>query len=236
MFFPSVRPRVVLGFLAAAVLLAPLDTARADLVWSPQTGWSIEGGSLSGLTGEEGRNALDMMNKARSAEENGRLRSAGKAYEKIVQRYPNSIYSPEALYRAGRVFLAHKEFYRAFQDFQNVLNRYPNTKRFNEIIGEEYHIASALLDGARNHVFFGLFPGFSGRERALGYFEVILQNAPYSDYAPLALMNIANGHQKFDNIIEAAPRHSPSLPSPPPSCHARGTCLAKQTAPQEDSR
>ena len=48
-----------------------------------------------------------------------------------------------------------------------------------------------------------MIPGFQSRERALGYFEVILSNAPYSDYAPLALMNIANGHQKFDNIPEA---------------------------------
>src|SRR5476649_164265 len=150
MRFPSARLPVVLGFLAAGLPFLAFNSARADLVWSPQTGWNIEGGALSGLTGEEGRNALDLMNKARTAEENGSLRRAGKTYEQVAKKYPNSIYSPEALYRAGRTFLAYKEYYRSFQDFQGVLDRYPNTKRFNEIIGEEYHIASALLDGARN--------------------------------------------------------------------------------------
>ncbi|HWA10902.1 MAG TPA: outer membrane protein assembly factor BamD [Opitutaceae bacterium] len=202
MRLPSVRLPVVLGFLAAGSLFLALPPARADLVWNATGGWTIEGGALSGLTGEEGRNALDLMNKARASEEKGSLRRAGKTYEEVARKYPNSIYSPEALYRAGKVFLAHKEYYRSFQDFQGVLDRYPNTKRFNEIIGEEYHIASALLDGAHSRFFFGMFPGFASRERALGYFEVVLANAPYSDYAPLALMNIANGHQKFSNIPE----------------------------------
>lgn len=200
---PSARFPLVLRFLAAGFPFLLIDSARADLVWSAQTGWSIEGGALSGLNAEEGRNALDLMNKARASEEGGSLRRAGKTYEKVVQKYPNSIYSPEALYRAGKVFLAHKEYYRSFQDFQGVLDRYPNTKRFNEIVGEEYRIASALLDGAHSRIFYGLLPGFAGRERALGYFEVVLQNAPYSDYAPLALMSVANGHQKFGNIPEA---------------------------------
>ena len=38
---------------------------------------------------------------------------------------------------------------KAFDDFQQVLARYPNTRRFNEIVGEQYRIAAALLDGAK---------------------------------------------------------------------------------------
>jgi outer membrane protein assembly factor BamD len=203
MRFPFVRPPAVLVFAAAGLFLLLSASVRADLVWNPKTGWNIEGGALSGLTGDEGRNALDLMNKARAAEEAGSLRHAAKTYEKVASKYPNSIYSPEALYRAARAFLARKEYFRAFDDFQGVLSRYPNTKRFNEIIGEQYRIASALLDGARSRILWGTIPGFVNRERALGYFEIIIQDAPYSDYAPLALMNIASGHQKFSNDEDA---------------------------------
>jgi outer membrane protein assembly factor BamD len=185
----------VLGFLASV--------ARADLVWTKQTGWRVEGGALSGLAGADGTNALDQMNKARDAEENGSLRSAIKIYEAVGKRYPNSIYAPEALYRAARLQLARKEYNKAFEDYQTVLGRYPNTKRFNEIVGEQYRIASAMLDGARKRIFFGILPGFTQREKALEYFETILVNAPYSDYAPLALMNIARGHQKLGDTEEA---------------------------------
>ena len=176
---------------------------RADLVWNAQTGWRVEGGILSGLTGTDGRNALDMMNKARAAEENGNLASAARTYEKVAKKYMSSIYAPEALYRAAHARLSRKQYNKAFDDFQEIILRYPNTKRFNEIIGEQYRIASALLDGARSRIFWGIIPGFRNRDKAVLNFEIILNNAPYSDYAPLALMNIARGHQKLGNHEEA---------------------------------
>ncbi|MEO5958926.1 MAG: outer membrane protein assembly factor BamD [Opitutaceae bacterium] len=182
------------------LLIAP---SRADLVWTKQTGWRVEGGTLSGLAGPEGRNALDQMNKARDAEESGSPGSAIRSYTAIARRYPNSVYAPEALYRSARLRLARKQYAKAFDDFQLVLARYPNTKRFNEITGEQYRIASALLDGARGRIFFGLVPGFAQREKSIEFFEAILVNAPYSDYAPLSLMNIARAHQKLGNVEDS---------------------------------
>ena len=199
-FLPA---RALAAFLRLAVFGLIATFARADLVWTKQTGWRIEGGALSGLAGAEGRNALEQMNKARASEEDGSSRSAIKGYQAIAKRYPNSIYAPEALYRSARLHLTRKEYTKAFEDFQQVLGRYPNTRRFNEIIGEQYRIASALLDGARGRMFFGLLPGFRQRDKAIEYFETILVNAPYSDYAPLSLMNIARGHQKLGNTEDA---------------------------------
>jgi outer membrane protein assembly factor BamD len=192
---------VVCVILSFCCIIA--GVARADLVWTAQTGWRVEGGALSGLAGAEGRNALDQMNRARSAEEAGSRRSAIKTYQAVAKRYPNSIYAPEALYRSAKLRLAGKDYTKAFEDFQQVLGRYPNTPRFNEIIGEQYRIASALLDGARGRMLWGLLPGFKQRDKAIEYFETILVNAPYSDYAPLSLMNVARGHQRLGNTEDA---------------------------------
>jgi outer membrane protein assembly factor BamD len=194
-------PAVLCLFVSLLGVLAA--TLRADLVWTPQTGWSVEGGALSGLAGAEGRNALDQMNRARTSEEAGSRRSAIRTYQSVAKRYPNSIYAPEALYRSARLRLAGKNYTKAFEDFQQVLSRYPNTRRFNEIVGEQYRIASALLDGARGRMLWGLLPGFKQRDKAIEYFETILANAPYSDYAPLALMNVARGHQRLGNVENA---------------------------------
>ena len=201
MRLPLVRPLAVLAFCTA--LFGFLAAARADLVWTPQTGWRVEGGALSGLAGPEGRKALDLMNDARSSEERGSQRSAIGTYGKVAKKYPNSIYAPEALYRSAKLRLAGKDFTKAFEDFQGVVGRYPNTKRFNEIIGEQYRIASALLDGARGRMLWGMLPGFKSREKGIEYFETILINAPYSDYAPLSLMNVARGHQLLRNTENA---------------------------------
>jgi outer membrane protein assembly factor BamD len=190
-----------LTVLISTWLLAAV--ARADLVWSPATGWRVEGGALSGLAGPQGRNALDTMNKARTNEEKGSLGSAISQYNSVGKKYPNSIYAPEALYRSGMLYLKRRQYNKAFDSFQQVLSRYPNTRRFNEIVGEQYRIASALLDGSRNRIMFGLLPGFQQREKSIEYFETILANAPYSDYAPLALMNIARGHSYLRETAEA---------------------------------
>lgn len=196
------RPLATLGLLFS-VLGFLVGAARADLVWSRETGWRLESGALAGLTGADGRKALDLMNAARTSEENGSRRSAIKSYTNVARRYPNSIYAPEALYRSAQLRLAGKDYTKAFEDFQQVIGRYPNTKRFNEIIGEQYNIARALLNGARGRMLWGLLPGFVARERALGYFETIIVNAPYSDYAPLSLMNVAIGHQKLGSTEDA---------------------------------
>jgi outer membrane protein assembly factor BamD len=187
--------------IVASVLLAA--RARADLVWTPQAGWQLEGGVLSGLAETEGRNAIDLMNKARAAEEKGRYGSALRNYGKVATKYPNSIWAPEALYRSAHVRLLRKQYYQAFEAYQVIIGRYPSTKRFDQIIGEQYRIATALLNGARNHFFFALIPGFTNRERGVQYCEQIVLNAPYNAYAPLALMESAGGQRRIGNVEEA---------------------------------
>lgn len=191
-------------FGTITVLLLSLLVPRlaAELVWSPSTGWQVEGGALSGLAGVDSVNALELMNRARDAEERNSHRSALRTYKKVYEDHTNSIYAPEALYRIAKIRLKRKQYYKAFESYQAILSRYPSYERFNEVTGEQYRIAAALLDGARNYLW-GVIPGFKNRDRAVVYFETVVFNAPYSDYAPLALMNVARAHQKRGNDPEA---------------------------------
>jgi outer membrane protein assembly factor BamD len=196
--------RSVLPFgIAAALALLVSPRLAADLVWSPSAGWQVEQGALSGLVGAQGRTALDLMNKARRDEDKGNKGAAIKEYEKVASKYQASVFAPEALYRAGTILASRRQYYKAFNEFQSVLRRYPNTKRFNEVIGEQYRIATALLNGKHNRIFGGRFPGWANRTKGIEFCEVILLNAPYSDYAPLALMDIARGQQFIKSPDEA---------------------------------
>jgi len=189
--------------VSCLALAVATGSARAGLVWTPQAGWTVSGDSaLKGILPEEGRGALEAMNKARATEENGGRSAAMSDYERIARKYPHSIYAPEALYRAARIRLDRQQYSKSFDEFQDIVTRYPGTAHFDDIIGEQYRIASALLGGARNH-YFGVIPGFKTRAKGIEYFEKILVTAPYSDYAPLALMNIAHGHQQLGQIDEA---------------------------------
>jgi outer membrane protein assembly factor BamD len=200
----AITPLSRLGALALFLSLALLPALRAvELDWSAHTGWIVPEGQASGLAGTDAREALNVMNRARMTEENGNVRAAIKLYERVAKDHANSVFAPEALYRAGRLYLTRSQYYKAFESFQNLLASYPNYPGFNEVIGEQYRIAAALLDGARNRFWGGTLPGLKNRDRAIMYFETILFNAPFSDYAPLALMNIARAHQRQGNEYEA---------------------------------
>lgn len=194
-------PTLLLPAVLAALVLFPARLA-ADLVWTPQDGWKVQGGVLAGLAGDESRNALDLMNKARNAEEAGEDGRALKAYTQVTKKYPNSVYAAEALYRTGLIQQKQRKYHKAFQSYQFLVQVYPNSEKFNEVIGEQYRIASDLADGKRAKTW-NWFPGFKSRERAVAYFETIVITAPYSDYAPLALMNAARGYKKMNETPAA---------------------------------
>lgn len=198
----TAQSRFSLVLFALALSFALTGQARAELVWTPQNGWQLEGGALTGGSGEEAKGALGFMNKARGAEEKGHLWTAARYYNKTAKKYPNSVYAPEAQYRLGKTQLSRKKYVKAFDAFQSVATRYPSTTHYNEIIGLQYSIGAALLDGARGRVL-GIFPGFTNREKGLECMEVVLSEAPYSDYAPIALMSIARGHDYLKNNEEA---------------------------------
>ncbi|HXQ81438.1 MAG TPA: tetratricopeptide repeat protein [Opitutaceae bacterium] len=189
-------------WIAAAFMLGATTRLAADLTWDPRTGWQVEASSLAGLTGAQGRAALNMMNKARRYEDAGSRGSAIKAYEKVAAKYQGTVFAPEALFRAGMILLQRRQYYQSFKDFQEMQRRYPNTKRFNEAVGEQYRIATALANGAHNRAW-GFLPMISNRTRGIEYLEVILLDAPYSDYAPLVLMDIARGDQYIKDTDEA---------------------------------
>lgn len=186
----------------ASALFFPPARLGADLVWTPEGGWKIEGGVMSGLSGGEARNALELMNKARSAEEKSDYGSALRTYKRVIKNYPQSIYAPEACYRTAYIRLARHQYDKAFTAFQEIVTRYPNTPKFNQVISEQFRIANAVFNGARNRLW-GVVPLGKNREKAIPYYEQILYNAPYSEQAPAALMSIAKAHQRFNNVPEA---------------------------------
>lgn len=198
------RPSRLLRTLGLLLLALLVPTwLHAELVWTPGNGWQIEGGALATFAGEEGRNALDIMNRARTAEEAGRHGRALRLYKRVTRNYSKSVFGPEAHFRTAQIRLAQKNYVKAFTAYQSIVTAYPNYEKFDLVIAEQYRIASAVADGGRTRWMWGLLPGFSKRETAIGYFEYVIANAPYSDYAPLALMRVAQLHKRYRSKIEA---------------------------------
>lgn len=191
---PHARRRI--GFFITFVLVwaIALPVVRADIVWDKQAGWRVEGGALSAFVDSpEGKNAKTIMDAARRAEDAGEKGKALKGYNRVAKKYPASMFAPEALFRSAGLYEQRRQFSKAFRNLQRVISEHPSYPRFNAVLAAEYRIADQLAGGARPR-YFGVIPGFKQREKGLEFFEQVIVNAPYSEYAPLALMNAAKGY------------------------------------------
>lgn len=185
-------PRV--QFLVSALILlfafAPDARAETKITWTAETGYRSEEVDLSGLLPEEQQKILKWMNTARLAEEKGSYSRAIRLYKRVSKRYPKNQYSPEAYHRTALIQLERKKIDKAFEAFNTIAWVYPNYGSFNETMGEMYKIAVDRLETHRDKIFW-VIPGFKNTDRAIQYFERIVAIAPYSDYAPISIMNVA---------------------------------------------
>lgn len=159
--------------------------------------------------------ATVLMDEANSAKAKGNNGKALDLYKKVWTDYEDTSLAPEALYQAGLIYKGRHQYSKAFDRFNEILANYPGYPRFNEVINEEFGIASELMEGKRPYIF-GVVPGFKNYKDSIKYFEGVVDNAPSSEYAPVALMNIAliaNKNNDEEESIDALERLTDNYPS-----------------------
>ncbi len=201
-------------FLLIAGLLTP---ANAALVWQKDKGWQIEGGVLENVIKDkpDAQNALEAMNKAAAAQNDGNFSQAMSYYKIVVQEYPLSIFTPDAYLQLAILFKQDGQFSEAYRCLELIIKNYPSFEKYNAVISEEYDLASTIQKGARPYMW-GWLPWFKDFSLAIKIYESVIENAPFSDYAPMALMNIsliANEIDKQEIAIDALDRIINSYPT-----------------------
>ncbi|MCC5806697.1 MAG: outer membrane protein assembly factor BamD [Opitutales bacterium] len=142
-----------------------------------------------------------LYERAMRSLERGNNRTAERRFRRVARRYPLSDYAAQSLYQQGILAFDRRNMRRSFESFQTLLARHPEFPRFNEVVEYQFEIALSLAEG-RGMRWLGIIP-YRALNRSRQYFEIIVFNAPYSDYAPLALMNSARISERQGNIPEA---------------------------------
>lgn len=145
--------------------------------------------------------ARPIYQKALAYQREGKSRRALAAYKDVFGKYPASDFAAQALYNSGIIYYERQKWRKSFTAFQTILAYHADFPLFNELVGYQFRIALAQAEGDGIRFLF-VFP-YKALNQAVEYFEVIVGNAPYSDYAPLALMNVALIHQYKGQTIEA---------------------------------
>ena len=118
----------IIRSVGVAVLCVAYCAVRADLVWTPDKGWQVQGGVLANVLGENinVQNALEAMNEGKKALDEGDYWAALGYYQIVVNDYPNSIFAPEAYYQMSQALVKRGQFMDAFDALQEIVKKYPD--------------------------------------------------------------------------------------------------------------
>ena len=146
--------------------------------------------------------------KAEEKYATGKTKAAKRLSRKIIRRYPNSPFAAKALALKAEIHKDNERWVKCFNELQRIVDEYPQYQNFNKINSDQFDCATALMEGSRGRLFW-ILPGFKQYGKAVSQFEQILENAPYNDLAPFALMNVALLSEKTsdtENAIDALDR------------------------------
>jgi outer membrane protein assembly factor BamD len=158
------------------------------------SGPSAEAGTLRRGKNEEKIDgkvpAAARLELGQEAEARGDMGDALHLYKYLARHHCQDREAPFALERMGEIYLQRHRFQSAFCQFQKILEKYPNYDHYGRVVDREFETAERMMVGQRNY-FLGVVPGFKNREGAIDFFKKIVEQAPYGERAPQALMNIA---------------------------------------------
>jgi outer membrane protein assembly factor BamD len=191
-----------LGFLillALVLALLPTRTAAA-LIYVPGEGWYYE---PYGSTGAWQRpHAREQLEVAEQAFTNKTYSTTLHAAHRILLMWPQSDYAPRAAYLVGRCLEVRHKDEAAFNSYQQIIEKYPKSGQFNEVLWRQYEIANRFLGGEWFKVW-NLIPLYPSMDETAKLYDKIVANGPYSEVAPHAQMNIGTAREKQKNYAAA---------------------------------
>lgn len=123
------------------------------------------------------------------------------AFRRFLKTYPASTFASKAQFRIAELLEAKGNLSKAFDAYQTLVTRYPDTPEFDQAVAQQILIANKYLDAKRVHVLgIDLIPG---AERAQTMYESILKSAPYTKHAAISQFNLGLSFERQGKSAEA---------------------------------
>jgi outer membrane protein assembly factor BamD len=150
-------------------------------VWTPETNkWTNPKYAVKDTPQEQLKVGLDLY-------EAKEYKKAIREFEKLLKTYPRARQAPDAQFAIGKCYEDQGALYRAFKEYQVVIDKYPFSELAAEIVRKQYDIGLSLLEGKTG----GLAAAFSASEyNAVDVFRTVIKNAPYGELAAPAQYKI----------------------------------------------
>lgn len=121
--------------------------------------------------------------------ETGDYKEAYKGFKKVIVNYPDAKEAAEAQYYIGRCLESMEQPYKAYLEYQKVIDIYPNSKRINEIVKRQYDIGEFFLNREPKK-WLGISLYDFVEHPTIVIFQTLVDKVPYSEYASQAQYKI----------------------------------------------
>lgn len=187
--------------------------SEALWVWTPQTNkWENPKLTVKGTPAEQLEFSIELYHAKQ-------FEKAVAEFKKLIKYYPRAREAAEAQFYLGVIEEEEGNYSKAFKNYQTVVDKYPFSERFGEIIQRQYNIGVKLLEGKAKKRF---FQGGMGTEAlVVDIFRTVIKNSPYGPYAAPSQYNIALYLQGEGLLPEARDEFEKTLNDYPESAWAQ---------------
>ena len=193
--------RTTKRFLALACLvvlfcLALPTNCPAPLIWRKGEGWSYERAGVTAANSPK-----EQLAYGKQLQEQKRYGDALSAYRRLIRRWPTSSAVQDARMGSAECLTALGYYYKAFKEYQQMIEKNPNSPYFDTALHRQFEIGNLFLAGERVKVM-GLRL-FSGLDKAVEVYEQVVKNGPFSDVGPQAQFRIGLVYEKQKDYLSA---------------------------------
>ncbi|PYI45819.1 MAG: hypothetical protein DMF11_10460 [Verrucomicrobia bacterium] len=203
--------------LAAAALLLP-EPGTASVIFKPGQKAKYVAPGEEELSG----NAAELFQIAQTAEKEGNLKRALKAYKTLIKHHPKDSLAPAALYRGAQLQEQLHEYTPAADSFRELVEKYPTSPHFEDAIEAQFRIGELYLNGKKLKVL-GI-PLASSLDRAVTIFANVVRTARYGKYTARAQFDIGLAREKEganDAALQAYQAVADKFPNEPVAVDAQ---------------
>jgi len=185
--------------LVAAAVLSPVRSP-APLMYVPGEGWYYE--PFGENAHWQRSRAKDQLQVAEDAFTAKSYSVTIRAASRVLRVWPLSDYAARAAYLLGRCQEVDGKDEAAFNSYQKIIEKYPKSAEYNEVLWRQFGIASRFLDGEWFKLW-NTIPLYTSMDETAKLFEKVVANGPHSEVAPHAQLKVGAAREKQKNYEDA---------------------------------
>ena len=186
--------------LVALLALAPFRSP-APLNYVPGEGWYYEPyGEKASWQRTRAKDQLEVADEAFAKKD---YSTTLHAAHRVLRIWPLSDYAPHAAYLVGRCLETKGKDEAAFNAYQQIIDKYPKSGEYNEVLKRQYEIANRFLGGEWFRVIWSTIPLYPSMDETAKLYQKIVGDGPYSEVAPHAQLRIGAAREKQSDFSSA---------------------------------